>query len=167
MSQGRGTPSFSARSEAPGEAGSLPEEGSGQALMPPASRRAGGVGGRRGSAAGTLTWRTALRVRGGEAGGGDGNRGEGCAGFVVPLPPSTPQGAGGGGAAASAESGSGVSAAALTWRIRAEGDCAWCLSPSEAGAVPCGWRPVPGERCYRSQRSSFWRGGEGCPRLEP
>lgn len=164
MSQGRGTRSLPARSEAPGEAGSPPEEGSGRALMPPAPRRADGVGGRRGSAAATLTWRTALPVRGGGAGGGDGNRGERCAGFGVPLSPATPPGAGGRWGRRlrrEREWGLGGRPNMADWR-----GGALCVVPfpSEAGAVPCSGRALPGRRRYRSQRPSFWRGAEGCAR---
>lgn len=165
MSQSRGSPS--PRRAARRRAMRGRRRGSGRALGPPAPRRAAVAAGGGGSAAAALTWRTALRARGGEAGGGR----SGTGARAAPRPPfpfllRPCRAREGGGAAGSAGSGSGGSAAALTWRIPAEGGCV-VSSPSAAGAVPRGGGPVPAGRRCLSRCAPSWGGGEGRPRLHP
>lgn len=132
---------------------------SGRAPGPPAPRRAEGVSGRHANMADSPA---CGRRRGGRGRPGTGAR-------AAPWPPFPPfprprRAREGGGAAGSA--GSGGSAAALTWRIPAEGGCV-VSSPSAAGAVPRGGRPVPAGRCCLSQRAPSGGGGGGRPRPDP
>lgn len=163
MSQSPGSPSPHRAARRRAMRGRRP--GGGWAPGTPRAPEGGGGGGREGVSgrrANMADSPACERRRGGRGRPGTGARAvPGPPFLLLPRPRRVRES---GGAAGSA--GSGSSAAALTWRIPAEGGCA-VSSPSAAGAVPRGGRPVPAGRRCLSQRAPSWGGGEERPRLHP